>query len=283
MPSPFPGMDPYLEAPDLWPDLHDALASEIRGELNLALPAPYYARLEMRPEVGIVEDGGNERRQRIVPDAAVVRRPVPGVSGGGVAVLERPGRALDEAVEVTVTDEPIRHHFVEVRDPTKGHQLITLIEIVSPSNKRNGPDRVAYLRKQGEILESEASWLELDLLRGGERLSPAPELAAIVAGFDPSPDYLVTLNRAWRRGGRMAFSLYPFTVRDLLPCVPVPLREGEAEVPLDLQLLMDRAYDRGPYRRGAVDYEEAPSPPLCEDNAAWGAERVAAWLAAGRR
>ena len=72
MPSPFPGMDPYLEAPDIWPDFHDALAGEIRGALNQTLPAPYYARLEMRPEVGIVEDGGYTRR--IVPDVALVRR-----------------------------------------------------------------------------------------------------------------------------------------------------------------------------------------------------------------
>src|SRR4051812_14006476 len=80
MPSPFPGMDPYLEAPAIWPDLHDALAGEIRNELNHSLPSPYYARLEMRPEVGIVEEGG--ARQRIVPDITVVRhplqRPVPG-------------------------------------------------------------------------------------------------------------------------------------------------------------------------------------------------------------
>src|SRR5919197_4772217 len=72
MPSPFPGMDPYLEAPDIWPDLHEALAGEMRAELNLRLPQPYYARLEVRPEVGIVDDVGTSRR--IVPDVAVIRR-----------------------------------------------------------------------------------------------------------------------------------------------------------------------------------------------------------------
>ncbi len=73
MPSPFPGMDPYLEAPHIWPDLHDALAAEVRGELNRTLPSPYYARLEMRPELGIVEEGHS--RQRIIPDITVVRHP----------------------------------------------------------------------------------------------------------------------------------------------------------------------------------------------------------------
>ncbi|MBV8077286.1 MAG: DUF4058 family protein, partial [Planctomycetaceae bacterium] len=57
MPSPFPGMDPYLEAPYIWPDFHDRLASEISGHLNQTLPNPYYARLEMRQELGIVEEG----------------------------------------------------------------------------------------------------------------------------------------------------------------------------------------------------------------------------------
>lgn len=70
MPSPFPGMDSYLEAPDIWPDFHSGLAGEIRVELNSSLPPPYYARLEMRPEVGIVEESGYARR--IVPDVAVV-------------------------------------------------------------------------------------------------------------------------------------------------------------------------------------------------------------------
>ena len=73
MPSPFPGMDPYLEAPEIWPDFHDALAAEIRGELNRTLPSPYYARIEMRPEIGIAE--ARDRGRRVVPDVAVVRHP----------------------------------------------------------------------------------------------------------------------------------------------------------------------------------------------------------------
>ena len=69
MPSPFPGMDPYLEAPDTWPDFHDAFAAEIRRELNRVLPQPYYARLAKRPEVGIV---GDEALRRIIPDVAIL-------------------------------------------------------------------------------------------------------------------------------------------------------------------------------------------------------------------
>src|SRR5579871_4290730 len=145
MPSPFPGMDPYLEAPSIWPDCHDRLAMTISAELNRSLPAPYYARLEMRPEVGIVE-GEDAGLRKIVPDIAVVRR-ARGAPEGGLAVAERPRRELSASFEVEIKDEPIRHHFVEIRDATDEHRLVTLVEILSPSNKRSGPDRDAYARK----------------------------------------------------------------------------------------------------------------------------------------
>src|SRR6266542_250856 len=109
MPSPFPGMDPYLEAPDIWPDVHEALATEIRAVLNALLPMPYYARLELRPE-------------------------------------EAPDIIVSEDFGTTVRDEALRHSYIEIRDPTRGHHLVTLIEIVSPSNKRPGADRRAYLQ-----------------------------------------------------------------------------------------------------------------------------------------
>src|SRR5579884_265029 len=191
MPSPFPGMDPYLEAPDIWPDLHHALAREVTGALNASLPLPYYARLNGRPEV-----------------------------------------------QLDPQSEPLRHLFGEVRDPTCGHRLITLIEIASPSSKHPGPDREAYLHKRREILESDASLIELDLLRKGGRLVPAP------AGLEPRTDYVVLVNRAWRRTGPAAScELFPVSLAGALPVIPVPLREGQAEVPLDLQYAFNRAYD----------------------------------------
>lgn len=273
MPSPFPGMDPYLEDPAIWPDFRDALATEIRNELNGALPAPYYARREVRQEVGVVEDGA---RRVIVPDIAVVRRPASrrAAAPGGVAVLEPPeaGEAVSPSYELVIPAEPVQHPFVEVPDPSRGHELVTLIEILSPSNKRPGPDQVAYLKKQVEILESATSLVEIDLLRGGERLFPRPELRLWFASLEPRPAYCVHINRAWRRD---RYEVFPVVLRDSLPRVPVPLREGEAEPALGLQRVFQRAYDGGPYRRGAVDYGSAPSPPLAEADAAWAADRLA--------
>jgi hypothetical protein len=260
-------MDPYLEAPDIWPDLHDALAGEIRGALNGSLPAPYYARLEMRPEIGIVEDESALRR--IIPDVAVVRRPAR-LAESAVALVEAPRTRISKSLEVEVASEPIRHAFVEVRDPSRGHRLVTLIEIVSPANKAPGPDRRAYLRKQREVLESDASLVELDLLRHGERLLMQRELERFVQQLRPEPDYLVLVNRAWRRAaGSTAYQVFPVTLAEPLPCIPIPLREDRDDVPLDLQFVFSNAYDRGPYRRGAVDYSQPPDVPLPSELADW--------------
>jgi Protein of unknown function (DUF4058) len=267
MPSPFPGMDPYLEAPDIWPDLHEALAGEMRAELNLLLPQPYYARLEVRPEVGIVEDAGTARR--IVPDVAVIKPSDAPTAPATVTVSQRRA-TISASVEVIVAAEALRHQVVEIRDASRGHKLITLIEIVSPSNKRAGVDRRAYLRKQREVLESDASLVEIDLLRAGERLLPNAELEAYLIGLDPQPAYLVLVNRAWCRPGvEMAYQLFAVSLREVLPCIAIPLREGEDEVKLDLQWIFNQAYDRGPYRRGAVDYEGDPEPPLAPDDMQW--------------
>ncbi|NLF72862.1 MAG: DUF4058 family protein [Candidatus Anammoximicrobium sp.] len=268
MPSPFPGMDPYLEAPDIWPDLHDRLAGQISTELNRSLPQPYYARLEMRPEVGIV---GLDSTRRIVPDVAVARtrRPSPATREGGVAVFARPRGDVSTSVRMRIPSEPLHHQFVEVRDTSRRHALITLIEIVSPANKRGGPDRRAYEAKQRETLDSETSLIELDLLRAGEPIVGGERLAEFVAQLDPPPDYLAVVNRAWQRGADLDFEVFPIRLEDPLPCIPVPLRKEEAEIPLDLQYVFDQAYDSGPYARGAVDYDIAPAPPVSPERREW--------------
>ncbi len=273
MPSPLPGMDPYLEAPHIWPDLHNALAGEIRSELNQTLPRPYYARLEMRPELGIVEDENS--KQRIIPDITVVRLPHQRTAPGGVAVIDHPRRDISSSVEFIMQNEPIRHYFVEIRDSSQGHKLVTLIEILSPSNKRRGPDREAYRAKQREVLESDAHLIEIDLLRSGDRVLPDFNLTALIDQLDQPADYLVLVNRAWRRGGGLAYQVFPFGPRGWLPCIPVPLKQDEPEVPLDLQFVFNRAYDGGPYRRGAVDYDRPPEPPLSGDDVGWAEDLVA--------
>src|ERR1043165_8328603 len=147
MPSPFPGMDPYLEAPYIWPDLHHKLVDVLQGWLNRHLPRPYYARLEMRPEVGVAIEAEGEAR-RIIPDVAVVKR---SSDESAVAVASLPRKTLSRNLEISVSSELYEHAFVEVRDSARGHELVTLVEIVSPPNKYAGPDREAYLQIQAEV------------------------------------------------------------------------------------------------------------------------------------
>lgn len=278
MGAPFPGMDPYLEAPDIWPDFHDRLAGQISAELNQTLPAPYYARLVMRPEVGIGEDSGGGRR--IVPDVAVARRPDP-AGGPPVAVLVERRGTPSRSLKITVKSEPLHHATVEIRDPRSAHQLVTLIEIVSPSNKRPGADRRMYLQKQREVLDSDTSLIELDLLRHGERLLPNLYVDETLDELQPHADYVVFVNRAWDRiDHAMGYEIFPFQVGEMLPCIPVPLREKEPEILLDLQIVFNHVYDTGPYRRGAVDYSRPPEPPLTGEAAAWAEQRIKDWLAA---
>ena len=177
MPSPFPGMDPYLEAPDIWPDLHDALAGEIRHELNQALARALLRRPRDAPGAGDRrgaegESAANHPRHRRGPPS----RSLPGSrTAEAWRSLTRARREVSpHGSSSRSLTEPIRHLFVEIRDPSRGHKLITLIEILSPSNKRAGPDREAYESKQREVLESDASLIELDLLRGGRRILPDP-------------------------------------------------------------------------------------------------------------
>jgi hypothetical protein len=262
-------MDPYLEAPDVWPDFHDALAGEIRAELNILLPPPYYARLQSRPEIGITMLG--ERVRRIVPDISVMRRQLREASvvyaTTPAAVLEYPRQQATPAVDFRIPSDPVLHRFVEIRDSQRGHKLVTLIEIVSPSNKLPGPDRRAYEAKQMEILSSDTNLIEIDLLRRGQRLLPYPELEAAI--YDLAPDYLVLLNRsALREGYWIDFSLYPVTLREPLPCILVPLAGDDPDVLLDLQLAFNRAYADGPYTR-MVDYTGDADPPLRAEDAAW--------------
>jgi hypothetical protein len=225
MPSPFPGMDPYLEAPDIWPDLHHSLAAKISSELNHRLPPHYYSRLEGRNDVG-----------------------------------GEPG---------TENSESIRHHYIEVRDSRRSHKLVTLVEIVSPSNKRPGPDRDLYEAKQQEVQQSDASLIEIDLLRSGRPVVGGMFVVDAFINLDPPADYLIDVNRAWQRGTKSAHQLFPIGLREILPCIPVPLHEGEDEVPLDLQYVFRHAYDAGLYSRGAVDYAQPCDPPLDGENAAW--------------
>jgi hypothetical protein len=270
MPSPFPGMDPYLEGPAVWPDFHNRLAYQISDVLNRLLPAPYYAQLEIRAEVGWLDI---EMTRVMLPDVTVERHSRSDAIGG-VAVLGDIRTEVTPYLDVVIENDPVEVSSVRVKDSRRDHEVITAIEIVSPTNKRAGPDRDKYLEKRKELVESSTSLIEIDLLRGGQRLAGEPQYGRLLGELSPQPDFLVAVNRAWQRGLQLRYQLFPTSVREALPVLPIPLRQGEGEISLDLQYSFRHAYDSGPYARGAVDYSQPCDPPLAATDAAWAEQRI---------
>ncbi len=259
MPSPFPGMDPFLEHPDFFPDLHGAMHVYIRESLQGSLPAPYFAVINERLWV--------ETSARYVePDTDVIHGGlrVEETEGGGVAVA---ARARTTPLVFEVTNDERSESYVEIRTRAAdgGERIVTVIEVLSLSNKTPGEKgRELYLEKQREVLGSAIHLIEIDLLRGGEHTTPM-SLERIQRKAGPF-DYHVSVHR-FDQPGR--FFLYPWKLEASLPEIAVPLLPGHGEVPLDLQAVFTRCYDTGPYRR-RVRYEpDRIVPPLSEEQAAW--------------
>jgi hypothetical protein len=256
MPSPFPGMDPFLEDPVLFPDLHDSAATYLREMLQARLPAHYYAALGSRIYV-------EESRRYITPDVDVLRKGNGATSTGqasaGAAVATR-----SEPLVVRVVPEEIRETFVEIyaRD---GRRLVTVIELLSPRNKTPGEAGFElYRQKQKEILGGKTHLVEIDLLRCGRHTTAVPE--AVLMQRAGAPEYHVCVRRF---DAPMDYFIYPARLQDPLPEIAVPLLADEGAVPLDLQVLLSRCYDAGRYDLRVPYAGPVPSPALTTQQAAW--------------
>ena len=262
MPSPFPGMDPYLEHPAYFPGLHDWFVAFLGGALQERLPPPYFADIARRAWIEV-------SNRPVVPDVQILRsRRDPGpelAEQGGVAVA---AVARSRAVVVTVAREEVRQTFLEIRiRQGADERVVTTIEVLSPANKTPGDHgRDPYLQKQREILDSQTHLVEIDLLRGGMHATAVPlELAFEKAG---PFDYHVSIHRFDRSED---FLVYPIRLEERLPEVAIPLLPGDPDVTIDLQAVFDRCYDNGPYRRRVRYAEDAPVPPLRPEQAEWAA------------
>ncbi len=258
MPSPFPGMDPFLEHPHFFPGVHDRFVAYLSEVLQGSLPAPYFAEINERLWVDMVE-------RRIGPDVDVLRgnQPSPPEGGGAVAVATT---APAQPVIITVPQEERRETYLEIRTPSPdGERVVTTIEVLSLTNKTPGPrGRSLYLQKQQEILDSDIHLVEIDLLRGGTHTTAVP--LDRLRQKAPPFDYHVCLHPFDRLG---EFHAYTFTLAERLPAVPIPLLPGDGAVTVDLQAVFDRCYDTGPYRR-RVHYDPARIvPPLRDEQAEW--------------
>ena len=252
MTSPFPGMDPYLEAS--WGDVHASLIVYARERLQATLPGDLRARVEERI---VIE--APEVRHDFVPDIRVVERGRPD-AGGGVAVAEE---VVVTATPLVITlAEPETQGYIEIRDLRAGRRVVTAIEILSPSNKRPGAGRVMYEAKRAELIHAGVNLVEIDLLRAGWRDLFVP--AERVPESHRTP-YAVCVHRGHRQG---RYEYYRAPLRERLPAIRVPLRPADADVPLDLQALVNRCYKTGAYADD-IDYRVDPDPPLDPADAAW--------------
>ncbi len=254
MGSPFPGMDPFLEG-DLWQEFHSTLAGQIRAQLLPKLAPRYVALLAKRYVIDVGALGLFESQPRsFYPDVHVLREVAPPLetAQGGVLVATRPTIELANAA-------PVPQLSIEIRDIAE-RRLVTVIEILSPSNK-HGEGAREYARRRYDLLASLTSQLEIDLLRLGQRIE--------LHGAPPPAPYYVYLTRSTNTG---TVQVWAVQLPQRLPVVPVPLLDPD--VLLDLQAAVDDCFTLVGYQR-LLDYA-APLPPFDEADRTWVADRLAA-------
>ncbi|CAN5176328.1 DUF4058 family protein [soil metagenome] len=246
MPSPFPGMNPYLEG-TVWPDFHHRAITRIADVLESQLPANYDVNIE--ETVFIHELSAEERRPFSRPDVNVTATGERLSLSGATATLDAPTKA---SVPDAILEEV--HAFLEIRDG-RDRQVVTVIELLSLANKDRGGGGEQYLAKLRKTLSMPTHFVEIDLLRGG-RKTPW-------VGLTPSM-YSVVISR---HDKRPSVDVWPINLRDHLPKIPIPTRLGDPEPVVDLQEVLNSVYDATRYRR--TIYENAPIPPLAPADLAW--------------
>lgn len=255
MPSPFPGMDPYLEG-SLWSTVHFQLSAEIARQLSSGLSEKYVVLTTERFAVRTPED---------MSASAETIYPYIGVAEAGKKLKEAPTMAAATSLRPpllipTVMLEREPQATIEIRD-VASRRLVTAIEVLSPTNKQ-GPGYVEYLTKRDALLRSDSHLIEIDLLRRGRRVPMKQPL--------PLAPYFVFVSRA---DGRPMVSVWPTSLDQSLPTFPVPLLPGDPDVMLDLQLAFTTVYDISHYER-LIDYDAPPEVPLEGAATSWAAEIV---------
>lgn len=249
MTSPFPGMDPYIESCGYFSEFHTSMICLLRDELNAQLPRGFAASTDLHVWV----QGPEEPTERSVrePDVYVTgRKRGKSTDAGQVGLLDPETITLNSV-------QSKKRRYVKIED-LASRRVLTVIELLSPSNKVAGKDRTTYLAKRDECLASRVSFVEIDLLRGGRRLPFG----------DPPPvidDHYVMICRAWQYP---LAGIYRFSLREKLPEIPIPVTEEIPDVRIALQPLVDRAYEGARYNE-KLDYDSPLSPRLRKTDVQW--------------
>jgi hypothetical protein len=240
-------MNPYIERASVWHDFHERWIPLVAELIGAQVSPRYIVRIDERMYIHELPAG--ERR---FPGRGVVlvsaRTPPGPATVAAAPILQAPAEVRVPAVDVETLA------FLEVRD-RDSHELVTVLELLSPSNKDAGPDREQYLAKARQLQRSWVHFVEIDLLRGGPRM---PWLNM------PECDYCVVVSRFEQRP-RAGF--WPIRLRERLPEIPIPLRQGDADARLDLQEVLHRIYDAAGY--AYYIYTGPPEPALSAEDTAW--------------
>jgi hypothetical protein len=252
-------MDPCIES-QLWEDFHHAVIEVIREALIPQTRPRYVVRVEERV---YIEHVPHSDLAFIRPDVTVLERTAHRGAPERAAATAAPVAIVPVLLHVPVP-ERVHEAFLTIRE-RETMEVITVIEVLSPGNKRAGSDgRREYLRKRGDVLLSATHLVELDLLRGGERLPTIEPL--------PPGDYYAFV---CRRQHRFQAEVFAWLLSQPLPPIPVPLAEVDPDIVLDLQTICTTVYDRAGYDY-SLNYRQPILPPLNDSEQAWAQQILAA-------
>lgn len=249
MTSPFPGMNPYLENPDLWPGVHGRIIVNLADFLSSQLRPQYFVSIEERIYQTTIDD----RILVGIPDVIVQNSKTANLQTQNLVVASP--EIKPKKVQVPLL-ETVKERYLEIkRVDTKA--VITVIEILSPKNKRSGEGRNVYENKRQLILASFTHLVEIDLLRFGQPM--------LVFGDEMQSDYRILVSRSEKRPEA---DLYDFNLQDVIPTFMLPLSSGDREILVNLQTLLTGIYERGSYDL-VIDYHQNPQFPLSAANLVW--------------
>lgn len=252
MPSPFVGMDPWLEEASRFRGVHQRLNTYLADELQEHLPSTYVATIDEYIYA-------TSNSQGIYPDVVVIHQPVCEAAMTDATDASSQTIEIAEPWVITLPSDEMTVPYIEIVEAKSG-DVVTAIEILSPVNKTSGAGRSNYLKKQAEMLHSQTNLVEIDLLGAGERTMPVPLDAT---GKPPPHRYLIGVYRATHRS---RVEVYPLRLDQRLARFRIPLRHPD--VVIDLQEVLDRCYDMGRYF-GLIDYTIPPYVSLSVDEQAW--------------
>ncbi|NJK53854.1 MAG: DUF4058 family protein [Leptolyngbyaceae cyanobacterium SU_3_3] len=250
MPSPFPGMNPYLEHPELWSEFHSRLIVAIADTIFPHLRPKYRVAVEKR----VYQMMDDSSVLVGIPDVTIAKSlKTTDKKSSNLAIAAPPAKPI--TVNIPVPEE-VHESYLEVREVATG-EVITVIELLSPKNKRPGEGRKAYNTKRQQVFASSTHLVEIDLLRGSE---PMP-----ILGGKFLSDYRILVSRSELRPQA---ELYAFNLPEQIPAFVLPLRKGDIEPLIDLQSVIQDLFDRAGFDL-AIDYTAQPVPPIAEADSDW--------------